>query len=114
MKTHHFALAVAAVALLIGVSLYLAAPPVATAIARCPAPVQTSINEIAQKEQGSFRNVEIQRTNDVEFYDAIIAAPDGKVWSVKLLADGTVLELDQRKEAKGRLIAVRDALQRWF
>jgi hypothetical protein len=69
---------------------------------------------IGTVEKGTMLSVEKEQAQKTEFYDAQIATPDGKLWCLKLLPDGKVIEIDERKEAKGRLDSLHEALRNWF
>ena len=83
-------------------------------LADCPAIVQARLTENAERLKGTVGPVEKARAQETEFYDARIAGPDGKVWSVKVLTDGKVLEVVEKKQAKGKLVALHDSFRRWF
>ena len=68
-------------------------------LAQCPAIVQTRLMENAERLNGTIATVE--HAPEAEFYDAQIVTPDGKLWCVKLLSDGKVFEIDQRRKRKG-------------
>ena len=67
----------------------------------------------AERLKGTIATVEKEQARETEFYDAQIATPDGKIWCVKLLSDGKVLEIDERKEAKGRLVSLHERVREW-
>ena len=81
-------------------------------LADCPAIVQTRLTENAERLKGTVGPVE--KAQETEFYDGRIAAPYGKVWSVKVLTDGKVLEVVEKEQAKGKLVALHDSFRRWF
>ena len=80
-------------------------------LAQCPEIVKTKLMEKAEPLQGTIAIVE--HAPEAEFYDAQIATPDGKLWCVKLLSDGKVLEIDERKKAKGRLVSLYERVREW-
>ena len=82
-------------------------------LAQCPAIVQARLMENAERLKGTIATVEKEQARETEFYDAQIATPDGKLWCVKLLSDGKVLEIDERKEAKGRLVSLYERVREW-
>ena len=90
-------------------------------LAQCPAIVQARLMENAERlkgtiatvEKGRIAAVEKAQVSEVELYDAQIATPDGKLWCVKLLSDGKVLEIDERKKAKGRLVSLYERVREW-
>ena len=90
-------------------------------LAQCPAIVQARLTENAKRlkgtigtvEKGTMPSVEKEQTQKAEFYDAMIATPDGKLWCVKMLSDGKVLEIDERKETKGRLVTLSEHIRGW-
>jgi hypothetical protein len=67
---------------------------------QCPAIVQSRVKETAQRLKGTIGKIEKEKTKEMEFYDAKIAGADGKMWSVKVLPDGKVLEIKEKKEKK--------------
>ena len=82
-------------------------------LVQCPAIVQARLMENAERLKGTIATVEKAQVSEAEFYDAQIATPDGKLWCVKLLSDGKVLEIDQRKKAKGRLVELYERVREW-
>lgn len=82
-------------------------------LARCPAIVQTRLMENAERLKGTIATVEKEQTQETEFYDAKIATPDGKLWCVKLLSNGKVLEIVEREKAKGRLVSLYERIREW-
>jgi hypothetical protein len=80
-------------------------------LAQSPAIVQARLIENAERLKGTIAMVE--HAPETEFYDAQIATPDGRLWCVKLLSDGKVLEIDERKEAKGRLVSLYERVRQW-
>ena len=82
-------------------------------LAQCPAIVQARLMENAQRLKGTIATVEKEQARETEFYDAQIATPDGKLWCVKLLSDGKVLEIDERTKAKGRLVSLYERVREW-
>jgi hypothetical protein len=91
-------------------------------MAERPAVVDERLTETAERLKGtvrsvakeSMRSLEKEQAQQTEFYDATITGADGKVWSVKMLTDGKVLEIAELKASKGRLRALHDALGNWF
>ena len=82
-------------------------------LAERPAVVQARLTENAERLKGTIATVEKEQARETEFYDAQIATPDGKLWCVKLLSDGKGLEIDERKEAKGRLVSLYERVREW-
>jgi hypothetical protein len=82
-------------------------------LALCPAIVQAKLKENAERLKGTIAKVEKEQAQETAFYDAQIATPEGKLWCVKLLSDGKVLEIDERKEAKGRLVELYERVREW-
>lgn len=83
-------------------------------LADCPAIVQARLTENAERLKGTVGPVEKTQAQATEFYQVRIAAAEGKVWSVKVLTDGKVLEAVEKKQAKGKLVALHDSFRRWF
>ena len=89
-------------------------PPVEHRAER-PASVQTQLTEHAERlkgailsvEKGTLKTIENEQLQEAEFYDARIAAEDGKVWRVKVLADGRVIEVDEQRTAAVELFGMR-------
>ena len=82
------------------VSFALAKEETGVPFEQCPAIVQARVKEQAQRLKGTIGKVEKEKTKEMEYYDAKIAAADGKIWSVKVLPDGQVLEFKEKKEKK--------------
>jgi hypothetical protein len=81
-------------------SLVLAKEETEVPFAQCPAIVQARVKDTAQQLKGTIGKIEKEKTKQMEFYDAKIASTDGKMWSVKVLPDGKVLEIKEKKEKK--------------
>ena len=94
------------------VSLALAEEGQPVPLADCPPIVQATLRENAERLKGTVGPVE--NAKGTELYDARITGPDGKVWTVKVLTDGKVLEVVEKKQAKGKLVALHDSFRRWF
>jgi hypothetical protein len=50
---------------------------------------------------------------ETEIYDARIAAADGRIWRLKILADGRVLEVHEQRTATMELLGMKLKWPSW-
>jgi hypothetical protein len=67
-------------------------------IEACPAAVQSVIQENLTRCRGTLQKLEKEKKGGAEIYDAKIVDGKGTRWTLKLAADGKVLETKEKPE----------------
>ena len=67
-------------------------------IEACPPAVKAVIQENLTRSRGTLQKLEKEKKDGAEIYDAKIVDGTGKRWTLKLGADGKVLEAKEKAE----------------
>ena len=67
-------------------------------IEACPPAVKAVIQENLTRSRGTLQKLEKEKKDGAEIYDAKIVDANGKRWTLKLAADGKVLEAKEKAE----------------